>query len=527
MVDPVPVGSVFVWSCELWILCLVYLSIAMATNANALATSGKFNTLDHVASILLFAASTVNIIVHVVTMSVMRGYMTASIDSFPSAISSSWIKKQRVHVQMSNIVCSLCFIVCWTYVFLYVDTCLMSALSSSKADESTGTHAQSSSFLQQAMCQRALFQGVPAFFTVGPALYASVTSALHVIVFFVSLALSFTTSSYLVKEQDSMGRVAPVFFSKQCLYAAGVLFAFSHPSVKMRVLSPVLCDKDKADMDWIASAFLPLIITGSLLCTVEDLVASWLAPRVDAYDNKEEYNKEEYNKEEYSNVVPKNTIVQYVDVMLGIRLAWVILCLSSLVVVACIPPQHRGAVGYVAGLGLLLILVVWGIVSTVLLGLQRNRLMMADFNAHSLQTPQEQTPQGVPLLPSKKKDDSSYVLHKKMHSAYPYQLLDQRDPVIPSTSRFFKAAEDERNYERNYEKGKWEYTAHKRHCSGNNSNNIHTAGGDNLFANKDVRLSLRSRPYASSHASSTGVSATSHSSTLNPQEVGSDPNWWE
>ena len=127
------------------------MSIVMAVQVqsnNGSGSSTTRNVVDYIASIILFALASTNLVAHTVTASLSRqigvwvgdgGARAAaaasaatvmSVNDHDSNFPKMWKWKQRVHITVSNVVSNVCFIICWTYILLYLDTCFMSVAGS-------------------------------------------------------------------------------------------------------------------------------------------------------------------------------------------------------------------------------------------------------------------------------------------------------------------------------------------------------------------------------------------------------------
>lgn len=217
----VSLGSIFVWSCEAWILSLVYMCITLGVNST-LTSNGRGNVVDTIHSIFLFLLATLNVIGHLAIGILLTNRKVLT----------------PAHGYLSSVLCSLFFVVCWNYIILYLDTCLPAALSPNAKDS--------------AMCTRSIFSFAsveaqsPALLL--PSVYGAISAAFQFILFFITLALGFSSLS------------VQVFVNRPCLYAASIAFALSLPTIKLRTLR--LCDGDRAAMETHASAFLGVAIPG-------------------------------------------------------------------------------------------------------------------------------------------------------------------------------------------------------------------------------------------------------------------------
>lgn len=314
VIGRVPLGSIFVWSSEMWLLTLVYMGVVLAL----MSVLGNKSSLDTVTSIVLFVASTLNVILHLaIAIGVgRRDHLTAA---------SNNILQRTLHIQISNAICSLAYLVCWNYIWLYFDTCIASSASSTSLNGSSGDSNTNSKYVQvaEAMCNKALFQGYEGILFIWPSVLAGVSAGLNFVVFFASLALAFTCSS------------GTVFSSKTCLYASGIVFALSFSMIKYRAFH--VCDNDRVQMEFWSGSFLGFSITGMLVACVDDI----------------------FSHKYFEQIL--------LDARLGIKCVWCLMCLVSIFVVGLVHPNHRGMMGFGSGLFFTIVLFVWSLVDLGLL----------------------------------------------------------------------------------------------------------------------------------------------------------------
>lgn len=173
------------------------------------------------------------------------------------------------------------------------------------------------------MCSKALFQAFDGLFFLWPSVLAAIGAALNFIIFFISLALAFSTGNTVSNTST--------FANKATLYAAGMVFSLSFPMIKFRVFNEQLCNGDKGQMEFWSGSFIGFTVTGMIVGWVDDALMA------------------------VAEKIPR-------DAKLGVKVVWAFMCLVGVIVVLVVHPNHRGMLGYMAGIICSGIVFVWSLV---------------------------------------------------------------------------------------------------------------------------------------------------------------------
>lgn len=388
----------------------------MTVATRAFASSSKHtNILDQASSMLLFLASTFNLLFQLAIS------VTLQSPKFD-------LIRRLLHEQAANFLCSTCFIVCWNYIWLFFDTCLASSLDVgssyakfSKTGNFTASAAGITKFkMRDTMCAGVLYPTLPTYFA-WPTIYAGVASCLNLAIFFASLALALVCRTHLSQNN--------AFVNKPCLLVAAVVFGLSHPMIMGQSLYFELCEDARNTLQVQVKSFIALSIVGGLVGVLDDFLGIF------------------HEKDWSWNVV---------DGKLGMKVVWVVMCIASLGLVACIQSSYRGMVGFAAGLIFIVILLVWGVVDLWILAskkISENSVVLAA-------VPVEGVKSNAHAYLLKKKKDTPF--ENSYENSYAYQLIPEYEPT--------------------------------QHVSSTSNNlSLRTKTTCNLFSSDDVRSSLRLR----------------------------------
>lgn len=157
----VPLGSIFVWSMEGLILSLLYFSATVAgqdvfgDNSSG-AVSSPVNIVDLTFSSILLGANLFTVGLHLVVANTLNRPKDAE-------------KAGGLHAAASTSLCTATFLCCFTYIVLYADSCV----------------------LQRPTVQTCsiLFRTTPL-----PHIVGAIVSALLLVMFFITIALSFVST---------------------------------------------------------------------------------------------------------------------------------------------------------------------------------------------------------------------------------------------------------------------------------------------------------------------------------------------
>lgn len=160
----VPLGSIFIWSMESLILSAVYFSATSAVqdvfgsslSPTRTSPSHPVNIVDLSFSSVLLSANVLTVVFHlVVTNSLNRARDAEKAGGLHSAISTS--------------LCTVTFLCCFTYIVLYIDSCVLLRPTTQTCP--------------------VLFRNTPM-----PHITGSAVSALLLVMFFITVALSFVST---------------------------------------------------------------------------------------------------------------------------------------------------------------------------------------------------------------------------------------------------------------------------------------------------------------------------------------------